>query len=82
MTSFTITEQDRRAIRFQNNNHKTPCSRDEARAWVSGVVDRALADLRYHWDNPLFDATSNGSDPAGAADPAVAAAVAANAATA
>lgn len=68
MPTFEITEQDRRAIRFQNDKRKTMCTREEAKAWIQKHVDAALADLRYRWDGPkVSEAVANGANPDGIA---------------
>jgi hypothetical protein len=64
MSTFTITEQDRRAIRFVNDGRKTMCSREEAKAFIDAAVERAVRDLRYRWSGPAVDeAVANGADP-------------------
>lgn len=47
--TFEITDEDRRAIRFVQSKRKTMCTREEARAFIQGAVEGALADLRYRW---------------------------------
>lgn len=68
MPTFVLTEQDRRAIRFQKDKRKTMCTRDEAKEWIQGKVDAALRDLRYRWHGPqASEAVLNGADPEGVA---------------
>lgn len=65
MDTFTLTEDDRRAIRFQNDKRKTQCSRNEAKEWINNVVQAALNDLRYRWSGGagVPAAVANGADP-------------------
>lgn len=65
MPTFSLTEEDRRAIRFQNDRRKTQCSRKEAQAFIQDAVDRAVADLRYRWSGGSGTpaAVANGADP-------------------
>lgn len=64
MPTFTLTEDDRRAIRFQNDKRKTMCSRKEAQAFIDAAVQRAVADLRYRWNGGSVPAAvANGADP-------------------
>lgn len=68
LKSFSITEQDRRAIRFSQDRRKTQCSREEAKAFFEEAIQRALRDVRYRWDGPQTDeAVANGADPEGIA---------------
>lgn len=68
MGTFSITEDDRRAIRFSKDRRKTMCSREEAKDFINGAVERALRDLRYRWHGPqASEAVLNGADPAGLA---------------
>ena len=68
MHTFEITEADRRAIRFTKDGRKTMCTREEAKAWIDAVVDRAIRDLRYRWSGPqLSEAEANGASPEGLA---------------
>lgn len=65
MPTVTITEEDRRAIRFTNDRRKTQCTRIEAQAFIQDAIDRALADLRYRWNGATTpEAVANGADPA------------------
>lgn len=68
MQTFEITEQDRRAIRFAKDKRKTMCTREEAKAFIQGLVDAGLRDLRYRWHGPqVSEAVLNGADPEGLA---------------
>lgn len=68
MSTFEITEQDRRAIRFTKDRRKTMCTREEAKDFIQAAVDKALRDLRYRWYGPQVDeAILNGADPEGLA---------------
>jgi hypothetical protein len=68
MDTFTLTEQDRRAIRFVKDKRKTMCTRDEAKDFINGAVERAIRDLRYRWYGPqVSEAVLNGADPEGLA---------------
>jgi hypothetical protein len=50
LPTITLTEDDRRAIRFATNHKRTPATRDEAREYLQKILDDALADLRYRWN--------------------------------
>lgn len=68
MKSFTLTEDDRRAIRFVRDKRRTLCSRKEAQAFIDDAVQRAFRDLRYRWHGPqASEAVLNGADPEGVA---------------
>lgn len=68
MSTFEITEQDRRAIRFARDRRKTMCSRDEAKEFIDEVVEKAVRDLRYRWHGPqVSEAVLNGADVDGLA---------------
>lgn len=68
MDTFTLTEQDRRAIRFVKDKRKTMCTRDEAKDFINAAVERAIRDLRYRWYGPqVSEAVLNGADPDGLA---------------
>lgn len=64
LESFTISDQDRRAIRFCNDGRKTMCTREEAKEFIDAAVQRALRDVRYRWHGPqVSEAALNGADP-------------------
>jgi hypothetical protein len=68
MSTFVITPDDRRAIRFAKDRRKTMCTRNEAKEWIDAVVNKALRDLRYRWHGPQADeAILSGADPEGLA---------------
>jgi hypothetical protein len=65
LPTITITEQDRRAIRFQNDKRKTMATRNECQEWLLRAIDVALADLRYRWNGSSTPAAVlAGADPA------------------
>jgi hypothetical protein len=48
--TITLTDEDRRAIRFANSKRRTPATRDESRIWVEETIQKALGELRYRWE--------------------------------
>jgi len=68
MGTFTLTEQDRRAVRFVKDHRKTMATRDECKEFIAAAVERAIRDLRYRWYGPqVSEAVLNGADPEGLA---------------
>jgi hypothetical protein len=68
MDTFSLTDQDRRAIPFVKDKRKTMCTRDEAKEFINAAVERAIRDLRYRWYGPqVSEAVLNGADPEGLA---------------
>jgi hypothetical protein len=66
--TYTLTEDDRRAVRFVKDKRKTMCSRKEAVEFIDNAVNRALRDLRYRWHGPqVSEAVLNGADSEGVA---------------
>lgn len=50
LDTVSLTDEDRRAIRFATQKKRTKATRDEARTWLDSVLNAALEDLRYRWN--------------------------------
>lgn len=68
LKSFTITPEDRRAIRFSNDKRKTQASREECKVFFEHAIDNALRDVRYRWNGSQQSAAElAGANPQGLA---------------
>lgn len=58
LETLSISDEQRRAIRFALAKRRTPATRDEVRQYLEGVVNRAIAEAEFRWngkDNATVD---------------------------
>ena len=59
LDTLSISDEQRRAIRFALLHRRTPATRDEVRQYLEKVVEQAIAEAEFRWngkDNATVDA--------------------------
>jgi hypothetical protein len=47
--TISVTDEQRRAVRFTTSKKRTRATRDEVRKYLEHAVHKALAELDYRW---------------------------------